>query len=652
MESKPKKQLVLFISLVFTSFILLSFSKLNQGYYSDYSSYHSKGISALSLMDLPDDTNALFSGSGNCVLCHGDPNQFPSSSANLDSNGNDVSPVSLWRASMMANAAIDPFWRAKVKHEGLENPSLVEEIETLCTTCHATNGHFNAMHTNLNVYTINNLENDPLGLDGVSCNSCHMMENVNFGSTFSGDITYNENHVEYGQYQSPFQNPMINNSGFTPEYGEHISKSEACGKCHSLITETINNDGELTGNSFVEQSVYHEWLNSNYSVNEIECIDCHMTRLEQEIKLSPMPPWLGTRSPFSRHDIVGGNVFMLNLLKENSESLNVNASDVQFDSIIAQTTIMLQQRALNLVISDVLIEEDSIHIDISLENKSGHKLPSGYPSRKIMLEFTVRNLNGDTIFHSGGFDENGRINGELDDEFEMHYTDIYTEDEVQLYEYVMGNEAGEPTTILTRAYSALKDNRLPPLGFSVDHASYDTVKIVGNALNDPNFNFENTIEGSGKDIIHYHIPIDAGFSGALVNVKVHYISIPRKWLDTLFENDVEEINSFENMYENIDIESVIMQEEQQWVGVSSMNEIELSSVIVFPNPSNDIVFVSSLERNIVSISILNMEGSTISKVAISGKEKVRVDLPYSKGKYFLLIELAGGTNVIKSVLKL
>lgn len=645
MELQRKRGFVILLSLIVSSFILLSFNKFNQGDYSAYSGYHS-------LAEFPTETNTLFSGSGNCVLCHGDPSQFPSSSANLDSLGNDVSPVSLWSASMMANAAKDPFWRAKVKHEGLENPLLAENIETLCTTCHASNGHFDAIHNGINIYTIEDLDNDPMGLDGVSCNSCHMMEEVNFGTTFSGDITYNEDHVEYGQYTSPFQNPMINHTGFTPEYGNHISSSEACGKCHSLITETINEDGELTGNSFVEQSIYHEWLNSSYSVDQTRCIDCHMTSLVQDIKLSPMPPWLDARSPFSRHDIVGGNVFMLNLLKDNSEALDLNATNAQFDSIISHTEKMLQLRALNLGISEYTISEDSIHLDVSIENKSGHKLPSGYPSRKIMVEVTIRNLNGDTVFRSGGFDENGRIIGELDDEMEVHYNNIYNEDEVQLYEYVMGNEAGEPTTILTRAFSSIKDNRIPPLGFSINHASYDTVKVIGNALSDFDFNYEALEEGSGKDIIHYHFPINEIIDGFLVNVKVHYIAIPKKWVDSLFENDAEEINSFKLMYENVDIESVIMSEDEQLISLNSIKELNDYSIQVFPNPSNDSVQIRTEGKVIEAITIMDVEGNTLSKVPFSSGEKSIIPLPYAAGKYFLLLELDDGTFVIKSVLKL
>lgn len=642
-----KRPVFLFSLMLGLGLLLFSFKLTSEGRYSEYKYHSSTELALFDFAEFPTDTNTLFSGSGNCVLCHG-----PSNTANLDASGNDVSPVSTWAATMMANAAIDPFWRAKVKHEGLENPDLVDEIETLCATCHAPNGHFDAVHNGIEFYTISDLDGDPMGLDGVSCNACHMMENVDFGITFSGDITYNENHVEYGQLESPFQNPMINHTGFTPEYGSHISSSEACGKCHSLITETINESGELTGNSFVEQAVYHEWLNSSYSVDDTRCIDCHMTSITEAVKVSPMPPWLDPRTSFSKHDLVGGNVFMLNLLKNNSVALDLNATPAQFDSIISQTTRMLQERALNLEVGLYAMDGDSLHIEVVLENKSGHKLPSGYPARKMMIEFLLTSPDGDTLFRSGGLNDEGRVIGELDDEYEEHYENIYSEDQVQLYEYVMGNEAGDVTTILTRAYSPLKDNRIPPLGFSVNHTAYDTVKIVGNALTDANFNYVDDVEGSGKDKIYYHIALNDDFNGAIVNVKVHYMSIPRKWLDQLFSNDVEEINSFETMYDEVDMESVIMKEEEILVGINSIEDFDFGTIRVYPNPSSDKVEVISDQLNITQVRVLDVIGNIVEIITVSNSKNTMITLPETSGKYFLLIDLEEGTTVNKTVLKL
>ncbi len=49
-----------------------------------------------------------FSGSGVCAFCH---------SRLSDEDGNDVSNDAHWRSTMMANAAKDPLWQAKISAE-------------------------------------------------------------------------------------------------------------------------------------------------------------------------------------------------------------------------------------------------------------------------------------------------------------------------------------------------------------------------------------------------------------------------------------------------------------------------------------------------------------------------------------------------------
>ena len=61
--------------------------------------------------ELPTETSTLFSGSGNCILCH------QSNGSAMTWNGIDVSPITYWRSTMMGNASKDPLWRAMVAEE-------------------------------------------------------------------------------------------------------------------------------------------------------------------------------------------------------------------------------------------------------------------------------------------------------------------------------------------------------------------------------------------------------------------------------------------------------------------------------------------------------------------------------------------------------
>jgi hypothetical protein len=62
-------------------------------------------------------------------------------------------------------------------------------------------------------------------------------------------------------------------------FGEHILDGRVCAGCHTLITETFDLNGNLTGDEFVEQATWHEWLNSVYDGSQTTCRDCHMPRI-------------------------------------------------------------------------------------------------------------------------------------------------------------------------------------------------------------------------------------------------------------------------------------------------------------------------------------------------------------------------------------
>ena len=82
---------------------------------------------AAAAVALSDFVTEDFVGSGLCVMCH---------EVLVDSTGADVSITNHWRSTMMANAAKDPAWQAKVASETARNPALKDIIEKKCATCH------------------------------------------------------------------------------------------------------------------------------------------------------------------------------------------------------------------------------------------------------------------------------------------------------------------------------------------------------------------------------------------------------------------------------------------------------------------------------------------------------------------------------------
>ncbi len=280
---------------------------------------------------------------------------------------------------------------------------------------------------------------------------------------------------------------------------------------------------------------------------------------------------------------------------------------------------MLQDQTLDLEVRYDSITLDTAYFTVDLRNKAGHKFPSGYPSRRAVVEFLLTSETGDTLFHSGAFDENFEAIGN-NYPAEPHYDVIRSEEEVQIYEVVIANVASEFSTVLERGAMNLKDNRIPPLGFTTTHQVYDTTTIVGNALNDDNFNKFNGIEGSGKDLIHYHFPIDGYVGEVNVTARVWYQPLPPRWLAPMLEESTPEIDTFRTMYNNADQNPVLMVEDTiQNLFVETMvanQNIAISNSKIYPNPSSNGQFFIELGENekLGQVQIYDLKGRPIQNL--------------------------------------
>lgn len=631
------KSKVIATVLSLTAFILiLSLSSLDKGFYQE---------DMESMLDFPDTANTLFSGSGQCVGCHG---YDPAGLTSRDDDGNDVNITDAWAATMMANAAIDPFWRAKVSHEVAVNPDHQVELESTCTRCHAPLGRFDAMHNGQIHYSIADMLADSIALDGVSCSACHQLDTAFVGQNFSGNLIYDTTHTMYGPYANPFSAPMIAFVGFDAVESHSISKSETCSGCHTLITNTADLEGELTGTEFVEQATYHEWTNSIYNQPETqkECQHCHVPRIPDEVALALDYSFIGGRSPFGKHEFSGANIFMLKLMKDNIDTLGINASVANYDSTIARTERMLRDSTLNLQLNELTRTEDSVYYSLRINNKAGHKFPSGYPSRRATVQFLLIDEFGDTLFFNGNFDEEYEVIGHSLP-YEEHHSVIRNEEDVQIYEMVFADINGDKSTILERAYSILKDNRIPPVGFNTQHIAYDTISIVGNAEEDVNFNMEDTEEGSGADIIYFTIALNDYDGPLLAKARVYYQTTPPAWMTEMFEYETEEILLFKSMYDAADRSPFLVAEaviDSLSTGIDEEKQIRLT---VFPNPSNGIVYIESGNEFKYKIELYSIGGQLLNRF----ENVSQIELPEAKGIYLIRISSEGKQDLIERVIR-
>ena len=652
------KIILLVISI--TALLIAAFATRPLFIHTDANPFHGRTfVSAYG--GLPDTLNSLFTGSGKCAGCHGsDPNflasipgqTFPA----IAMPGEwDINPTDFWRSSIMANSAKDPFWRAKVSHEVAVNPQHQAELEDKCTSCHAPLGNFGAEHMGINHYTMEMLISDSLALDGVSCVACHQQSADSSGFSFSGDMKF-DSAVIYGPYgigeDEPllYDLPMNTYTGYEIMHGAHMVNSNVCADCHTLITNSV---GNLTGEIYVEQATYHEWVNSAFSGEGVEipvefesqeasCQSCHMPRIEDPVIISSGYAFLEPRTPFGLHTLVGANTAMLEILRDNVEELGLTATAEQFDSTIAYTRTMLLEQSIELEVFENLNNESlELSFSVLVKNKAGHKFPSGYPARRAFIEAIVVS-NDDTLFHSGKMDASGsRILGSDDfglDVFEPHYDVITDESQVLIYEQVSADINSNPTNVLEQAFLSVKDNRLVPIGFSMNHSAYDTTSLYGAVLEDPNFN---TIElsgesGSGSDRVTYKMPATPAFNSigwdnpASVTVNVYYQSMPPRWVESMFDWDLQPISTFQSLFEEHGSAAVLIASNSSLLmGVNSIDETNLQEAV---------------------FEVYNASGELCSHGTLDGSQGAKkIELPYAKGLYFVRISSNNGSTQSKSL---
>jgi len=498
--------------------------------------------------------SADFSGSGNCAQCHSDL---------TDTTGQDVSIDTHWRASMMANSARDPLWQAKVRVEIQRAPALQATIEGKCAICHMPMARTQAAANGMAVrifgdgFLNSNHPYHDLAMDGVSCTLCHQIQDANLGkpASFSGNftidtITTSPNRLIFGPYPSPLQQPMRNWVGFTPVYGPHIESSELCATCHTLYSPYLDEKGNVAG-TFPEQTAYLEWKHSTFgngTTNETDCQDCHMPVAAGPVIIANRPRRLSPRFPFQRHTFVGGNVFMLNLLRANMESLGLTASSDDFASAVQRTKTFLQQNTAHLHIQEARRTGETLEIHVLVQNMAGHKLPTGFPSRRMWIHLRVGDATGRPVFESGRPLPDGFIVGNDADatpgSYEPHYDLITRPDQVQIYEAIMGDTTGAVTYTLLRGAGYLKDNRLLPQGFDKATAHAD-IAVYGNASTDTTF-------VGGQDTVTYRIPVVGYTPPFTVTADLLFQSVSYQFVRDLVRTPTSEVTRFLSFYNQVD----------------------------------------------------------------------------------------------------
>lgn len=480
---------------------------------------------------------ALFATAEDCVACH---------NGLRTSENEDVSIGTMWRSTMMANAARDPYFQAGLRRETLDHPSLAEELEDECAGCHApmlqraahADGRKTELLSQFPIRADNQAAEHRLAADGVSCTVCHQIGADRLGTrdSFNGRFTMEASPGPraFGPFKVDPGRARIMRSvtGFSQTEAPHVRDSALCATCHTLYTTARGANGEAVG-ELPEQMNFQEWQHSAFSGEQRSCQSCHMPDVKERTRIASV---LGEqREGLSRHVFVGGNFLVLRMLDRFRDELGVAALSTELEATARATLRQLETQTATLSLRTER-GPDGVSAVVDIRNLTGHKFPTGYPSRRAWLHLTARDAQGRVVFESGAVGADGAIAGNDNDAdaaaVEPHYDEIRQPDEVQIYETILGAPGNAVTTGLIRATHYLKDNRLLPRGFDKATAHQD-IAVHGTALQDPNF------AGEG-DVVRYRLPA----ATASVDVELRYQPIAFRWAQNLRAFDAPEPKRF------------------------------------------------------------------------------------------------------------
>jgi hypothetical protein len=489
----------------------------------------------------------------------------------------------------------------------------------------------------------------PLGAlarDGISCTSCHRMvlgkadttkfqdapqnhcvaqrqaylnpTNSGFARTFTGSFFVGAPDQLYGPFQDPKQVPMQHGLGIAPAQSGTITSAELCGTCHTVHLPVLA-DAKPLGYAY-EQTTYPEWAFSAYRTGETpdgklpfgpgtlaqSCQDCHMPKTDTQGGLfrskiagiqehanfqqveNGLPATdidLPVREGFSRHVLVGLNVFLIDMAAQFSDVLGIATQDPMLGSsgvppLDFTRQAMLDQaanRSASVGVSELRTDGTSLAATVTLTNKSGHKLPSGVGFRRAFVDFRVLDAAGKTLWDSGAtnaagviVDQQGQpIAGEMwwkpdcsarltpgSNPYQPHYQVISRQNEAQIYQELVtappkgatpeqcgigAAPTGELTTSFLSICAKLKDNRVLPDGF----LTLPQREAISQALGAGNDMAEDTspvgvgddpdYSTGGRDTVRYRIPLaDLAGQPASVEAVLYYQATPPYFLQDRF----------------------------------------------------------------------------------------------------------------------
>jgi len=474
--------------------------------------------------------NEYFVDNETCYACH--------------AFGTTTSPGSSYQGSMMAHSLRDPIFHAALAVAEQDAASSGD----LCLRCHTPPGWIDGRSNPTDGTAL--VAEDR---DGVSCHACHKLVDPVFAAenpaedldVLSGidDVPTDFGNGMYvfdpmDRRRGPYTNPVAPHEWL---YSPFHRSSDACGTCHDVSNPAFN---RVSGQDYALNALdappwsfspnvllpiertFSEWRASAFVTGVYApefagvkpdgivstCEDCHMADAVGKgcgFETSP------TRVDLGVHDLTGGNTWVPSFLDE-LYPLETNA--VYLDAGIARATAMLRKAAVLGVA--VAAEGDSFRAEVTVTNRTGHKLPTGYPEgRRVWLNVQAFDMNGTKLYESGAYDP---------------ATGVLTMDpRVRVYEIHLGISPtlGQaislppgPSFHFVLNDSVYKDNRIPPQGFT--NSAFDA---FGGKPVEAGTTGDRYPDGQNWDVTAYSLPAETDY----LITTLYYQTISKEYIEFL-----------------------------------------------------------------------------------------------------------------------
>ncbi|MBG81510.1 MAG: hypothetical protein CMJ39_12490 [Phycisphaerae bacterium] len=427
-----------------------------------------------------------------------------------DDNNPDIEtgPMNNWAASMMAQSARDPVWQAALTISN-QDASMSGEY---CIRCHAPTTWASGRSTS---GTLDDFI-DPDDFDGVNCNFCHrMVDPTASEENPDEDDLILQALIDEGNYPDP-NSPGNGRFIFDPDdtrrgplddivvnmhgaaqilVSPHHLESSQCASCHDLSNPVfeVQSDGTYaltdydmahpTQNTYEmmpEQRTYSEWLASTFADTGVQfddgrfggdhptgimksCQDCHMPKASGANCAFWYIPDVGDRESLSLHQFHGGNTWVLGAVHSLYDPAYTGLTDERVADALDRTIALLKAA------SDLEVTQDGTLVTARVTNWSGHKLPTGFPEgRRMWINAQFFDESDSMISEVGAYDY---TTADLD----TTNTKVY-EAKLGMDETVatLANLPAGETFHLVLANQILKDNRIPPVGFT--NSEFDAIQ--------------------------------------------------------------------------------------------------------------------------------------------------------------------------------